>query len=151
MHMLIDLWALHQSKNVIVQSGGQFNISSHFHWKIRTRKNIDLSKFTIGQHLLNKILTTWKFIQNWILLNFTISLYDWKMERFWTLKVIVRKIQISDFAPFFSLIFTKFKIFLIHEFHMMISHPIVRLKSETPCCIMPKYLRSKSGNKVFYW
>ena len=99
--MLIGLWALHQSKSVIVQSGGQFNISYHFHWKIRTRKNIDLSKFTIGQHLLNKILTTWKFIQNWILLNFTISLYDWKMERFWTLKVIVRKIQISDFGPFF--------------------------------------------------
>ena len=91
-----------QSKNVIVQSGCQFNISSHFHWKIRTRKNIDLSKFTIGQHLLNKILTTWKFIQNWILLNFTIFLYDWKMERFWTLKVTVRKIQIFDFFLFFD-------------------------------------------------
>ena len=99
--MLIGLWALHQSKSVIVQSGGQFNISSHFHWNIRTRKNTNLSKFTTGPHLLTKILTTWKFIQNWILLNFTISLYDWKMERFWTLKVIVRKIQISDFGPFF--------------------------------------------------
>ena len=149
--MLIDLWALQQSKNVIVQSGSQFNISSHFHWNMRTRKNTDLSKFTTGPHLLTKILTTWKFIQNWILLNFTISLYDWKMERFWTLKVIVRKIQISDFFLFFSKIFTKFKIFLIHEFDMMVSHPIVRLKIENPCCIMPRYLGSKSGNKVFYW
>ena len=52
--------------------------------------------------LLTKILTTWKFIQNWILLNFTIFLYDWKMERFWTLKVTVRKIQISDFFVFFD-------------------------------------------------
>ena len=100
--MLIDLWVLHQSKNVIVQSGSQFNISSHFHWNIRTRKNRNLSKFTTGQHLLTKILTTWKFIQNWILLNFTIFLYDWKMERFWTLKVTVRKIQISDFFVFFD-------------------------------------------------
>jgi len=30
-------------------------------------------------------------------------------------------------------------------------HPIVSLKSETPYFIIPKYLGSKSGNKIFYW
>ena len=35
-------------------------------------------------------------------MNFTIFLYNWKMERFWTLKITVRKIQISDFFLFFD-------------------------------------------------
>ena len=140
-----------QSKNVIVQSGCQFNISFHFHWNIRTRKNTDLSKFKTGQHLLTKILTTWKFIENWILLNFTIFSVRLKDGKILDVESYCEKNTNFWFFPFFSIIFTKFKIFLIHEFHMTISHPIVRLKRENPCCIMPKYLGSKSGNKVLYW
>ena len=108
--------------------------------------------------------------QNWQLVN-TCWLKYWphesssKIEYFWILQFFCTIERWKDFGrwkllwekykflifSFFSIIFTKFKIFLIHEFHIMISNPIVRLKIETPCCIMPKYLGSKSGNKVFYW
>ena len=95
----------------------------------------------------------WNYLRlNSFVLMFHFSILFWKCLN--AILTFLTFWQKSQFFWFFAIFFDnihKIQNILFLWIHMIILHPTVRSKAETTYFIMPKYLGSKSGNKIFYW
>ena len=88
------------------------------------------------------------WLRNYLRLNFSLLMFHLSNTQIFEIW------EKSQFFWFFAIFFDnihKIQNILFLWIRMVILHPILRLKAETPYFIMSKYLGSKSGNKIFYW
>ena len=133
----------------------------HEKWKIFTFASIknQISTFTSRKVLWSKVQIL-RFPMPYRMHFYDIWLWNYLRLNFSLLMFHLSNTQIfeiwekSQFFWFFAIFFDnihKIQNILFLWIHMIILHPIVRSKAETTYFIMPKYLGSKSGNKIFYW
>ena len=80
-------------------------------------------------------------------------IFDWSsfFERFiFQITKFLKFEKNHTFSDFFDNI-QQIQNILFSWIYMVILHPIVCWKNETPYFIMPNYSGSKSGNKILYW
>ena len=133
----------------------------HEKWNIFTFASIknQISTFTSRKVLRSKVQNL-RFPMPYRMHFYDIWLWNYLRLNFSLLMFHLSNTQIfeiwekSQFFWFFAIFFDnihKIQNILFLWIHMVILHPMVRLKAETPYFIMPKYSGSKSGKKIFYW